>query len=218
MSHVTSASAIRGRRSTDAGEKVHGGADRPVPPARRDDATLAIDAARGDPSAHTAIWDRYSPVVRRMLVRSLGPGDDVEDQVQEVFLRFYRNRSSLKDPSALRAFLLGIAFHAGCAELRARKARSWMLFTRHGALDHFRAPDPDPSARVAVPRLRAILERLDTRSRLGFVMHYVEGQRLVDVASTLDVSLATVKRQLSRTSKRVLASARADEELAGYIR
>src|SRR5262245_20268607 len=100
-----------------------------------EDRILAIEAARGDPGAHARSWDRYSPLVRRILVRGLGPGCDVEDQVQEVFLRFYRNRALLRDPSALRSFLFGITLRVAASELRSRRVRSWLRLTRDGVLD-----------------------------------------------------------------------------------
>ena len=52
-------------------------------PTEVDDATLARSAMRGDPAAHTAIWDRYNPLVRRVLRRAMGPSNDVEDEVQD---------------------------------------------------------------------------------------------------------------------------------------
>jgi RNA polymerase sigma-70 factor (ECF subfamily) len=191
----------------------------PKPPtAEVDDATLATDAASGDPGAYAAIWDRYSPLVRRVLVRSIGPGSEVEDQVQEVFLRFYRNRRLLRDPAALRSFLFAIALRVAASELRSRRIRSWLRLTRDGMLDEQEAPRTDSDAREAVKRLYAILDRLDTNSRLAFVLHYVDGWELTEVAQALNVSLATVKRRLSRISSRVFAGAEADGLLVQYLR
>src|SRR5690242_4482496 len=129
-----------------------------------DDATLARSAIEGDPSAHTAIWDRYHPLVRRVLRRSIGPGHDVEDQVQEVFLRFYRNRALLRNPAALRSFLFGITLRVASSELRSRRIRSWLHLTKDGVIDEREAPRTDPDAREAVRRLYAILDRLDANS------------------------------------------------------
>ena len=182
-----------------------------------DDATLAIGAAKGDPGAHTAIWDRYSPLVRRVLVRAIGPGSEVEDHVQEVFLRFYRNRAMLRDPAALRSFLFGIALRVAATELRSRRIRSWLRLTRDGVLDDPEAPHTDPDAREAVARLYAILDRLDANSRLAFVAHYIDGWELTEVAEAFSVSLATVKRRLARVSARVFASAQADKLLVQYL-
>jgi len=182
-----------------------------------DDATLAISAANGDSGAHTAIWDRYSPLVRRILRRSLGPGHEVEDQVQEVFLRFYRNRALLRNPAALRSFIFGITLRVAASEMRSRRIRGWLRLTATGVLDDQAAPHTDPDAREAVVRLYAILDRLDTQSRLAFVLHYVEGLELTEVAAALGVSLATVKRRLSRISSRVFAIAQGDRLLIEYL-
>jgi RNA polymerase sigma-70 factor (ECF subfamily) len=182
-----------------------------------DDTTLAGDAARGDPAAHAAIWDRYAPLVRRVLARAIGPGSEVEDQVQEVFLRFYRNRALLRDPGALRSFLFGITLRVAATELRSRRIRSWLRLTRDGVLEEPEAPRGDPDAREAVRRLYAILDRLDAQSRLAFVLHYVDGWELTEVAEAFGVSLATIKRRLARTSMRVFASAQADTLLVPYL-
>ena len=183
-----------------------------------DDATLARLAAAGDPAAHTAIWDRYHPLVRRVLRRTMGPGQDVEDQVQDVFLRFFRNHALLRNPAALRSFLFGITLRVAASELRSRKIRGWLRLTPDGVLDeHAAAPHTDQDAREAVKRLYAILDKLDTQSRLAFVLHHVEGLELVEVASALGVSLATVKRRLARVSARVYAMAQGDRTLIAYI-
>jgi RNA polymerase sigma-70 factor (ECF subfamily) len=180
------------------------------------DAALATAAVEGDPGAHAAIWDRYSPLIRRLLLRGIGSAD-VEDLVQEVFLRFHTHRKLLRDPEALRSFLCGIAVRVAGAELRARRVRSWLRLTRDGVLHDFEAPTADQNARRAVRRLYAILDGLNPKSRLAFVLHFIEGWELVDVAATFEVSLATIKRRLSRAYLHVFARAQADDLLVGYL-
>jgi RNA polymerase sigma-70 factor (ECF subfamily) len=201
---------------------------RPVLVARQeatevDDATLARSAMAGDAGAHTAIWDRFHPMVRRVLRRTMGPSSDVEDQVQEVFLRFYRNRTQLRNPEALRSFLFGISVRVAASELRSRRIRGWLRLTPNGVLEDYALPHPsapphaDTDAREAVKRLYAILDRLDTKSRLAFVLHHVEGLELIEIANALGVSLATVKRRLQRVSARVWAMAQGDRVLIDYL-
>ena len=186
-------------------------------PTEVDDATLARSAMRGDPAAHTAIWDRYNPLVRRVLRRAMGPGNDVEDEIQDVFLRFYRNSALLREPAALRSFLFGITLRVAASELRSRRIRSWLRLTNDGVLDDHAGPHPDADAREAVKRLYTILDRLDTKSRLAFVLHRIEGLELLEVASALGVSLATVKRRLARVSARVGAMVQGDSMLTEYL-
>jgi hypothetical protein len=80
------------------------------------DADLVQALRAGDPEAPAALWARYSPSVGRVLAKALGPTIEIEDLKQEVFLRVFRRLPSLRDPSALRAFVLaeaGVVISAG---------------------------------------------------------------------------------------------------------
>jgi RNA polymerase sigma-70 factor (ECF subfamily) len=189
-------------------------------PAELDDAMLASLAADGHTRAHTAIWDRYGPLVRSIMRRSIGPGNEVEDLVQEVFLRFYRNLALLRNPAALRSFIFAISFRVAISELRSRRVRKWLRFTDDGRLQapttRFVSP-ADFEAREAVSGLYAILERLEAKDQMAFVLYYVEGLELTEVAEALGVSLATIKRRLGRVSSRVFAMAESDRRLLEYL-
>jgi len=182
-----------------------------------DDASLAAQVTEGNAEALEAIWDRYAPLVRSILARGIGTRDDVEDFVQEVFLRFYANRSKMREPSSLRSFLFGIAIRVAATERRTRRVRSWLELHSHEMLEDVEPPRADHDARRAIVRLYAILDKLDANSRLGFVLHFIEGRELADVAAAFDVSLATIKRRLSRAYGRVFARAQVDDVLAGYL-
>ena len=74
----------------------------------------------GNPEAPAALWARYSPSVGRVLAKALGPSLEIEDLTQEVFLRVFGRLPSLRDPSALRAFVLAVAMNVLKWELRRR--------------------------------------------------------------------------------------------------
>ena len=71
--------------------------------------------------------------------------------------------------------------------------------------------------REALDRFYKILDRLSPKHRSAFVLRYVEGLDLADVAEALDISLATIKRWLPRISKRVFSQAERDPLLSPYI-
>jgi len=185
-----------------------------------DAATLVAALLEGSTRAQAFLWDRHSVVVRAVLRRTLGPQGDVEDAVQEVFIRFFRSLPGLREASALRSFLVGIAVRVARNELRKRRLKRWFFLTDDG---HVPEPDaasasPDAhSAREAVRRLYVILDDLDDESRLAFVLRHIEGLEISDVAASLSLSLATVKRRLARVTPLVFARARADAALAPYM-
>ncbi|HEX3597282.1 MAG TPA: sigma-70 family RNA polymerase sigma factor [Polyangiaceae bacterium] len=186
----------------------------PAPP--EDDAGLVRAAVEGDPTAPGQIWDRYARLVRGVLRRSLGD-DEVDDHVQEVFLRFFRQVDGLRKPGSLRCFLIGIAMRVAGSELRRRRVRRFMRISPSEELESGPASPRDDDAREAVRRLYAILDRVDSRTRLLFVLRYVEALELTEIAESLEVSLATTKRHLARAGDRVFALAGRDELLIAYL-
>lgn len=185
-----------------------------------DDASLVAAMRSGAPRAAARVWDRYAALSRRLLCRMLGPSVDVEDALQVVFLRLFRDFRTLREPSALRSFVIGITIHVATSELRRRKARRWLLLSDDGVL-----PEPDDAAspasieeRQALSALYRVLDRLDTDKRTVFVLRYVEGLELAELGAVLGCSLATAKRRVADAAKRVSILASRDPSLAAYVR
>ncbi len=148
--------------------------------------------------------------------RSLG-GQDVDDHVQEVFLSLFQVLPDLRDPSALRSFIIGITLRVAGTELRGRRGRCWGQLTASGDLPEPSVqPDAEPP-REAVARLSAILETFGPETYRVIALRYVEGKELTEVAEAIDVSLATAKRHLARASARLHAIVRREPILAGYL-
>jgi RNA polymerase sigma-70 factor, ECF subfamily len=182
------------------------------------DAALVRAAWQGDRRAHLAIWRKYSPLVRSRIGRSVG-GQDVEDHVQEVFLRLFEHLPQLRDPGALRSFIIGITLRVGGTELRRRRCRWWLAVTPTGEL-----PDPPPSrddgsdVREVLATLLSILGKLSPHSSRVFELRYIEEKELTDVAKAMKISLATAKRHLARASTCFFAMAEREPALADIMR
>jgi RNA polymerase sigma-70 factor (ECF subfamily) len=194
-----------------------------VVPARaepqEDDAAL-VEAVRARmPRAAGRLWDRHSGTVRRILRRILGPSVDVEDAVQDAFLRLFRDLDSLRDPAALRSFLIGITLHVAKSELRRRRAKRWLLLSDDGVLAEPEA-NMDPQyleQRAALVRLYRVLDKLGAERRAVFVLRFVEGLELSDLSAVLGCSLATTKRRVADAARRVCLLAGGDPLLAPYV-
>jgi RNA polymerase sigma-70 factor (ECF subfamily) len=180
------------------------------------DAELVHRLLGGDPRAAVLLWRSHSVMVRGLIVRTLGPGAEIEDLVQDAFSIFFRKLPTLKDPTAVRSFLFGITLREIRGELRRRRVRKWLQLTSTGELaDYFAAGDEN--ARHAFARLYRVLDSLDTRGHLAFVLRHFEGYELTEVAEALSCSLATVKRVLSAVETRVWSLAAQDPYLAPYL-
>jgi len=80
-----------------------------------------------------------------------------------------------------------------------------------------RVEHPNPEARQAVSRLYGILDRLGSEERLAFVLRFIEGMELTEVAAALGLSLATTKRRLVRARARFDHHIARDPGLAPYL-
>jgi RNA polymerase sigma-70 factor (ECF subfamily) len=186
---------------------------------REDDAALVAAVRARAPRAAARLWDRYSVLVRRILRRVLGPSVDVEDCVQDAFLRLFRDLDSLRDPAALRSFLIGITLHVSKSELRRRRAKRWLLFSGEAVL-----PEPeavanahDLEARAALVRLYRVLDRVGHERRVVFVLRFIEALELAELSAVLGCSLATTKRRVADAARRVCLLAANDPLLSPYL-
>jgi RNA polymerase sigma-70 factor (ECF subfamily) len=150
----------------------------------------------------------------------IGP-HDLDDHVQEVFSRLFAQLHRMRQPSALRGFIIGITLRVAFTELRRRR-RSRLRLTATGELPEPREAlatfgDAGP-AKEALWRFEAILAGLSAPTRRVFVLRYVEMLELVDVAAAMDTSLATVKRHLARAAGHVAAIVEREPALADFVR
>jgi len=164
---------------------------------------LARALIDGVPNAPELAWERYSPLVHRIVSRAIGPDAEVEDVTQEIFYRLFSRIGTLRKPEALRSFVISFAIRIVKWELRRRRARRWLTLSETGDVPDEQLLVMDAESRYAIRRLYTMLDRLGTRERLVLVLRHVEGMTLEEIAEAMDLSLATVKRGLRRATSRV---------------
>ena len=184
-------------------------------PPRDEDLVGALRA--GDPEAPAALWARYSPSVGRVLAKALGPSLDIEDLTQEVFLRVFGRLPSLRDPSALRAFVLAVAMNVLKWEIRRRWVSRRVRLSGTGTLPDIESTSADAEARHALQRCYRIFDSLPTKERMAFVLRYMEGMTIDEVAAALEVSISTAKRWVNRGAAKVAEQVTGDPDLCGFF-
>jgi RNA polymerase sigma-70 factor, ECF subfamily len=184
--------------------------------AQADDATLVRALRAADPRAAGVLWDRFSPLVRRVLRRTLGPSVPVEGLLHDVFLRVLRQLGALPDASQLKPFMVGVTVRVLNAELRRHRVRRLFRLRNPWRSFDAGAPTSEPSTRSALWALYRILDELDTDARLAFTLRHFEGLQITELASVTDSSLAAAKRRLARANARVQVAVRRDAALSAY--
>jgi RNA polymerase sigma factor (sigma-70 family) len=181
------------------------------------DGDVARGLAAGDAWAVAETWHRFGPMVLMMAERSLGSKSEAEDLGQEVFYRMFRKAKTLRDPARLRSFVYSFAIRALKTELRRKKLRAWLSFNEPEALVDVGWRTLDIESRDFLRRFYGLLDRLTPRDRLVFILRRMESLTVEEIASTMDLSVSTVKRSMAHASNRLSRWIDSDPGLAGLF-
>lgn len=181
------------------------------------DAELVHSLRADDPAAPAELWSRCAPAIERVLAKALGPCPEIEDLTQEIFLRVFVRIPSLRDPSALRAFVLSFAMNVLKWELRRRWVSRKIGLSVSGTLPDVEDASVDAEARDALRRCYRILDSLPTSERLAFVLRCMEGMTIEEVRAALGVSTSTAKRWVNRGAAKVAAEVASDPDLDRFF-
>lgn len=199
-------------------EKATSGAgvlELPIPDS---DAGLVAALRSGRQSAKAALFDRYGRHVERVLTRVLGPDPDIPDLLQDVFVSALESIDRLTDPNSLKPWLSRIAVFT--ARGRIRRRVRWR-FIRNDPFDDEVAEIPAHLASAEVSEaLRATynaLKQLPPDERIAFALRFIDGMELTEVAQASGVSLATIKRRLTKAQRRFVDVAKRDPSLQEWL-
>lgn len=163
---------------------------------------LIVALQLGEREAQAELFDRYVDMIERVLFRLVGPHAELPDLVQEAFIQVLGSiRSFRSDAKSFEPWLRAVAVRTALNRLRWRRTRRWLglasssedLSELHGTVD--------PASQAALSRAFDILDRLPPAERAAFVLRFVEGMQLREVAEACGVSLATIKRRLGKARR-----------------
>ena len=181
---------------------------------RLSDHVLVTRAAAQDERAIAEIWDRYSSLVRGVIYTTMGPDRDLEDLVQEVFIAFINNCKNLENGGALKAYLASIAVRQAAQEIRKRKIRSALWLSRGEDTSKRHLQPADVGGKQSLEALQRVLARLSERRRTAFFLRHVEGLTVLDVATAMNISESTLRRDLEAARNLVKQAAATEPALA----
>lgn len=175
----------------------------------------ALQAGRAE--ARKALFDRYSNDVERILYRILGPDPDAVDLLHDVFVVALSSIGQLRDPHALAGWLRGITVNKARKHiLRKQRWRFIQLFAPSDVPER-EAPSAPLEVSAALRCTYQVLGKLPADERVAFALRFVDGMELTAVAQACEVSLATIKRRLTRAESTFKALAADQPELAEWL-
>lgn len=139
---------------------------------------------RGDPTAATTIVSRHSDALARFAV-NLGAREDVEELVQDTFVRAFGSLHSFRGDSALRTWLFTIERRLVLDRRpAAKRAPAVTPVTESSAATQFTALDSMVAAETE-QQVRVAIERLSPTQREVFTLRVSEGLSYRDIAEVV---------------------------------
>lgn len=156
---------------------------------------LVERAVAGDQSAFQELFRENAPWVYGRLRRMLGTRSDLEDLVQEVFVRAYRSLPSYRGQARFESWLKRICACVAYDDIRSRRnvPRLEVLETETTRASR----DEDPERREAVRHLMRIIETLPPQNRIVLLLHDLEGYTAEEIQLVVGAkSVNTVRSRL----------------------
>ena len=168
------------------------------------DASLVALVREGKRHAQEALFRRHARLAMGLAYR-LMPEEDPQDIAHDAFLNAFTRIQQLRNPEQFSTWLGGIVVFEVRRRLRRRRLLSRLGFGQASdeELEVRAAPSASLETKAELTDLYRSLSTLSSEERLAVLLFRVDGYELTEVASALDLSLATVKRRIAAADQKL---------------
>lgn len=160
---------------------------------------LVRQALEGSERAFKTILESNYTLTCSVVRGIMGPTIDVEDVVQEVFIKVFRALPDFRGDSRLSTWIYRIARNEA---LNARSRRRERTVPIEDCEDlRAEAGNPETSLRrtMAAEHLERLMQRLDEPERLALELRYAGEKTYEEIAEIMGIPLGTVKTHIHRS-------------------
>lgn len=153
---------------------------------------------RGDPETIEQLFRLYYNPLCNYCQGIVDTVEAAEDIVQDVFVYLWDHRNSIDMTISIKAYLYTAVRNGALKFLRKQameQAHSPRLTEFITYLQELKFPEQE---HLYIEKIRQALNELPNQCRTIFLMNCLEGKKYKEIATELDISVNTVKTQLSR--------------------
>lgn len=168
---------------------------------------LVARCLKGDRSAFGRIVELHQARVARLAWRLLGWKGEMEDVVQEVFVKALENLHQFRGQSSLGTWLAAMTINE-CRRQQRKQLLRLMLPGRAREEKQEPAADQGPMVGERARLVQRAVRGLGSKHREVVVLRYLEGMEIEEIAEVLRLSRSAVEVRLHRARqelKQVLA-------------
>ena len=168
-----------------------------------DDCTLVKKVTEGDSTAFDALFARHSDSIHTMLLKFSGNTDDVNDLMQEAFMKVFLKIGLYNPKYDFGAWIYTIARNTFVDFSRSRKSNALNPQNLSPEIDNTaQSSSPTPEDYIINAQQRAQIERyismLPEDYRQLFELRFLDEYSYEEIAEKLDMKLGTVKTRIFR--------------------
>ena len=163
------------------------------------DEALARGAASGNEDDFRALVRRYDRLVWRLALRLIPNVADVEEVVQDTFVRVWRGLPAFQSGSTFRTWLMRIASNRVTDFMRLRGRKDVPTVSLDGVRSH--APDPERLvwfSEVQKRLFETMREELSEMEQKAFTLRHFEGMSNAEISGELGVPEAAARQAIRR--------------------
>ncbi len=165
---------------------------------KRDDHTLVQLLQKGNVAAFDSLFEVYSQKLFGFALKYFKNEADAEELVQDIFVKVWKNRQTLKSELSFKSYLFTIAlnqirkhFNKKATSLRYLESlQNEPEFAENQAIN-------DDNYESVLFQINLIIEQIPPRRREIFMKSKMEGKSSKEIAAELNISAGTVDNQVS---------------------
>lgn len=168
------------------------------------DEQLALLVQQGDKEKFGLLMDRYKGKLSRYGRRFLSNPDNIEDVVQEVFIKTYENIQSFNTGQRFSPWIYRIAHNTYVNALKKMSRGPLYFFDFDLLVPHLTYEDPNVKRREQTEILELLdksLSKLNSNYREIITLYYQEDLSYQEIAEVLRIPLGTVGIRLKRAKE-----------------
>jgi RNA polymerase sigma-70 factor, ECF subfamily len=172
-------------------------------PSRKDSSShdLVARCQQGEQDALSEFYATYRQDVTRTLFRVLGPGADLEDAVQDVFVEVFRSIDRFKGQSKITTWLYRVSVNVGLQKIRRYKRRPEGYRADEVEQQDFETPLRQLERKKSSKLVYDILETVAPKKRAVFILHEIAGLNAKEIADIVEANVLTVRTRLHYARK-----------------
>ena len=185
---------------------------------RQADADLVARVQQGDKQAFDLLVLKYQRKIQRLLSRMIRDQSDIEDVMQEAFIKAYRALPQFRGDSAFYTWLYRIAINT---------ARNWMssqgrrpsapglnqaedgeTFNEIDNLTDNNTPESALASQEIASTVNSVIEQLPSELQTAIVLREIDGLSYEEIAQMMNCPIGTVRSRIFRAREAIATKLR----------